>query len=104
MRGITEKRLRELLKGVRANIDRQHNVYERNRLESIVDGLRIAINECQELNQWHPIETSPKDRKIWLFDGEIFTGQWWLSDWTDWQDHERIVKPTHWMELPEPPK
>jgi len=74
------------------------------------------------MDQWQPIETAPKDRRILLYQSggggeyytpawqKIFTGFWW----DDWYENEHFwtadedrgfeVNPTHWMPLPAPPK
>jgi len=63
------------------------------------DLLRVLINECQELNQWQPIELAPKDRRILLLyeDGDVRV---------DWWHHEsqQDNKIAAWIEIPEPPK
>lgn len=67
---------------------------------------------------WQPIETAPKDREILLGDGGFcvqgvwddvdyneFTGSY-LYDWTygPAEIDPTNWRPTHWRELPEPPK
>lgn len=76
----------------------------------------LIVTECQELNQWQPIESAPKDRQILTWskeDGQNVT-YWSTSLWVEkggsWIIYESrsdtwILYPTHWMELPpEPPK
>ena len=56
--------------------------------------------ECTELNPWQPIEIAPKDRPVLLYGGHVPCCQMFVghadANWS-WQ-------PTHWQELPEPPK
>lgn len=60
------------------------------------------------MSRWQQIETAPKwDRVllVWMPDGDIRIG--YLSP-TGWVFHDywrvRVVQPTHWMPLPEPPR
>lgn len=69
------------------------------------DLLRVLINECKELNQWHPIETAPKDdTKVLLYTKEwgAIHGRWYLG--IGWNCKGTELYPSHWMEIPEPPK
>lgn len=78
--------------------------------------INFLLEECQELNQWQPIESAPKNRRILLYcpEGQRWTiGEWlslngngyWYSD-----EFENKLNPQHWIELPiapelpEPPK
>lgn len=69
---------------------------------------KLLISECTELNPWLPIEQAPKDRQILFFYPEFsqVTGQWseeentWILALTFYLETE----PTHYQELPEPPK
>ncbi len=64
---------------------------------------------------WQPIETAPKHGKrilLWSPTDDIEVGEWSTSVWTyggGWINNENrsdtvILKPTHWMPLPMPPK
>lgn len=62
------------------------------------------------MNEWQPIETAPKDgTDILGWDGGDITvcrfsrGSWELSV-TGWYAEDSDFDPTHWMNLPEPPK
>jgi hypothetical protein len=62
-------------------------------------------------NQWQPIETAPKDKKIWLWWPEIdeypVVGEWHkLGFWMVSRLGAGRVgsDPIHWMPQPEPPK
>ncbi len=80
--------------------------------------LRNRVRELEEIRQWRPIDTAPKDNKPYLFyrNGDIRTafrkGNNWGSRGIGWQyEFDENVKngftenlPTHWQSLPEPPK
>ncbi len=56
---------------------------------------------------WQPIETFPKDRltSFLFWDGlTVGQGQWDGGRWFWIWGAEMDVAPTHWRELPEPPK
>ena len=60
---------------------------------------------------WKPIETAPKDgRRLLLYGDDIHYGVtvgYWEpgnSDWLDAEGKDYIGRPTHWDDLPEPPK
>lgn len=60
-------------------------------------------------NPWHPIETAPDDETILLYSEipggagqEMFVGWESLDEWID--DYQIIPTPTHWADLPQPPK
>lgn len=61
-------------------------------------------NECQELNQWQPIESAPKDRPILLYGSSIFKGRWSKVDNSWIEDGGLLRNPKQWTELPEEPK
>lgn len=88
MRGISEERLIEEIELY--DID----VRARDILNSLID-------QCQELSQWQPIESAPKDRHVLLhisvgpIDCRNFVGN--VHDSWPW-------KPTHWQELPPSPE
>lgn len=112
MKYISEKRLAEEL---------ESHDYD-TRARDILNGL---IDECQELNvenihQWQPIESAPKDREILMFYPNLersMIGNWdndeynskprpyWNGEYARlWgKNLARINLPTHWMELPSPP-
>lgn len=64
---------------------------------------------------WQPIETAPKDQRILVWTGvemycahwakNIFTDDeaWIVAQWGDNRD-QALVRPTHWMPLPEQPE
>lgn len=66
------------------------------------------------MSDWMPIETAPKDRDVWAFNGEQAAMRWldfddidglWIwSDDTLCEIDPNPEQPTHWMPLPEPPR
>lgn len=91
--GISKERLEELLhEGLPGVID-----FKSQCLGVIAILLR---DECTDLNPWLPIESAPKGRPVLLYGGHVPCCQMFVghadANWS-WQ-------PTHWMELPEPPK
>lgn len=104
-RGISEEMLVMLRNGANKNLKRE-NDYVRGLL-SVYDHL---VDECKELNPWMPIETAPKDRKLMLLWPELgmMEGEWvvdvfWCDMW-ELTGSNMGCQPTHWQELPEPPK
>lgn len=79
----------------------------------LVEENRKLKNAAQE--KWQPIETAPKAQRVLVWSGEEqycahwaknpFTNDeaWIVAEWGDDGD-QALVKPTHWMPLPEPPK
>lgn len=65
------------------------------------------------MSEWQPIETAPTDvaldKGYLLWDGrQTHIGAvWWFEDnerqIPAWFNGEYRIRPTHWMELPEPP-
>ena len=64
--------------------------------------------------EWQPIETAPKNRIIDLLfrgDERIVDCIWYFGEWWSCEQRDPVVcvsygpsQPTHWMDLPEPPK
>lgn len=72
------------------------------------DLLRVLINECKELNQWQPIESAPKDREILVY-APAYQDLRFLISVCKWNESagfciDELRQPTHWMELPKPPR
>lgn len=90
MRGISEKRLREIKE------EYKHPIFQ------------YLFDECKELNEWKPIDTAPKDKWVLLHYPELGTheGYWINGDWycDMWELTGCSDIPTHWQELPEDPK
>lgn len=74
---------------------------------------------------WQPIETAPKDREILVLNSKGVGVAKWVEEpytpiyrpsgfqgvvcgWEAWyggQEYDMVIdNPTHWMEMPEPPK
>lgn len=58
---------------------------------------------------WQPIETAPKDGTLilgWDKDFDCMIVEWSYDRWRCSHDGEDMYtpEPTHWMQLPEPPK
>ena len=96
MKYISEERLMELLAQYKAVAELNCNPIH---FDGMLDMLEMVIDECKELNQWQPIETSPKDRRILLLyeDGDVRI-DWWHHE--SQQDNKIVA----WIEIPEPPK
>lgn len=69
------------------------------------------------MNDWQPIETAPKDRRILVITkrGAMYAAEWSKNPYTDHEawliariDNQNgdclITQATHWMPLPPPPK
>lgn len=72
------------------------------------DLLRVLINECKELNQWQTIESAPKDREILVY-APAYQDLRFLISVCKWHESagfciDELRQPTHWMELPKPPR
>ena len=88
MRGITEERLRELLRN-----------------EPIPNSWSEVLSQCTELNPWQPIdENTPRDRPLQLFYSETKNQPKFQRIDSYYGKSEMCVTPTHWQELPEDPK
>ena len=78
--------------------------------QSDLELYNYLLTKCQELNQWMPIETAPRDgRYLRLYDGlSQIDGRWFsYSESLDpgfWAGNDMSLDPTHWQELPEDPK
>ena len=81
----------------------------------------VRLRKVNEKYRWQPIETAPKDgTPILIYSGlrvdvplghvdheksiyiSSFDGDWWI--WDGNFGAEYAYEPTHWMNLPEPPK
>lgn len=110
MRGISEENL------IACREDKLVN-------ETAVKIIDALLGCCKELNEWKPIgENTPKDRKIMVYNkvtGAYITrfsdGEYPFFGWTELNGIGAIDEdvlgatihyphPTHWQELPEPPK
>ena len=87
MRGISEKRLKEVFSKL---------YWSRNDEKELFNAL---LSECTELNAWQPIGTAPLRKKIRLF--EIGPDE--QCDGAILFESDRKFY-THWQELPEDPK
>ncbi|WP_250538755.1 MULTISPECIES: hypothetical protein [unclassified Caballeronia] len=65
-----------------------------------------------DASQWQQIETAPKDREVWTFNGEQARMKWSEGpDWALWIWADELLsdadpepdQPTHWMPLPSDP-
>ena len=82
-RGISEERLIEI------SVDPEYEYV----------GIFKAIKECEELNQWKPIdENTPKDRALLLFYPENVNNYEMITN-GNYNPHS-FRQPTHWAELP----
>lgn len=66
------------------------------------------IEELEAAQAWQQIETAPSDHMLFYGntrhdDGVVFTG-WKAQNGLCYADTGHIVKATHWMPLPAPPK
>ena len=63
---------------------------------------------------WKPIETAPKDKRLLVWSGQEMYCAHWAQNWQTgdeawivaaWGDEgdQALVRPSHWMPLPEPP-
>ena len=73
--------------------------------------------EEDEMSEWKTIETAPKDKPIWAYNGEQgvmkyleikdgdceYSGFIWVEQLLQDADPDPN-QPTHWMPLPDPPK
>lgn len=93
MRGISEERLNELIEMYRFNSSETPLI------------LCELIKECEELNNWNPIDdNTPKDRPVLLLTNcnIVIEGYFVNLDggyWVDCLYHDEI-KPKAWLELP----
>jgi hypothetical protein len=67
------------------------------------------------MSEWQPIETAPKDEtavlayqrltsQLWVIAPMYWCGSTWLLVQFHSDNYEHGMQPTHWMEIPEPPK
>ena len=75
-------------------------------------GSMAAQAPVREVPGWQPIETAPKDKPIWAFNGEQGVMHWTEGDtWALWVWTDELVsdadpnpdQPTHYMPLPAAP-
>lgn len=70
--------------------------------------IEALINECTELNPWLPIEQAPKDHEIVVY-APPYDSLQSLVVKTKWHPDagfciDELRTPTHYQELPNPPK
>jgi hypothetical protein len=60
---------------------------------------------------WQPIETAPKSKAVIIFDPDVGVGEGYyyslkdeFGEYSTWKMGLAIVRPTHWMLLPEEPR
>lgn len=94
MKYLSEERLAEIRDSVRAG---QSKLF-----------VHLLITQCQELNQWQTIESAPKDREILVY-APAYQDLRFLISVCKWNESagfciDELRQPTHWMELPKPPR
>lgn len=101
MKYISEERLKEILASFNNNFG------------DVVEAKRCLLDyllefECTELNQWQTIESAPKDREILVY-APAYQDLRFLISVCKWHESagfciDELRQPTHWMELPKPPR
>ena len=70
--------------------------------------LEAQLADAKQANQWQPIETAPKDIPVLVFHNRMVLEAWYSLPWDRFVVSEtggsNLIKPTHWMPLPAPPK
>ncbi len=110
---MTDEKILEIARASLSPDERED--FDRGRGSRQIEQLRaFAENVVRELYQWLPIETAPKDKRILVRSGqEVYAAHWAKNITTDdeawivaeWgtEGDQALVKPTHWMSLPETP-
>lgn len=87
------------------------NASDQLRFQEVIGWIKDDARKCQQPapSGWQPIASAPKDRTsvlgytphAFLLFGDVF----YNPDTEEWErEPGEHVRPTHWMELPEPPK
>ena len=91
--------LKDTAKRARAKIDAQ---------AKRITELEAENKRLRELTEWKPIETAPVKKMVLVHDTEEGTTELAFLDLTNkWFNYDFVElnpNPTHWMQLPEPPK
>ena len=74
---------------------------------------RVSIPLQRELEAWRPIKTAPRNKRILVWTGLRMYAAEWVQNFIDGDEafsvadlengDRALVKPTHWLNLPEPP-
>jgi hypothetical protein len=103
---LSDARLAELIAATHAAVNRD---FSGPCMDAHAADLDLALRELQQLREWQPIETGPKDGRTVLLNragsDRVYTGRYATcvdAGW--WQDtHGQRRDPTHWKPLPAPP-
>lgn len=77
-----------------------------DRIQTIKEANKLL--ELKKSRDWQPIETAPKNKRIWGYDSIYGSRYIWYGDHNGhdcWMESEGPVRynPTHWMLFPDPP-